>query len=289
MPLPEGLSARTAHLRDVPAILELRRAVGWAAHEWALRLAIEPDSARCIVVEGASGELVAVGSGVAYPPIGIVGNMIVAKEHRRRGLGRFVLESVVAFLEERGCTRLELFATDQGRPLYARYGFEHIALGSRLRLTRDLVRPDGADAAVDVVDGTPGILEELAAYDASRFGGPRRALLAAMLADTARSALVAWRGPALAGFGWLRPDDDRIGPWVADDADAAAAILAEAFRRLPDRHELTANLPMTNETALRWVRAHGIEPDPWDGRMARGPTVPRREDAIYGNTMGALG
>lgn len=287
MPLPEGLSARTAGTDHVPAILELRRAVGWAAHEWALRLAIEPETARCVVVEDAAGNVVAVGSGVAYPPIGFVGNMIVAEQHRRRGLGRFVLESVVAFLEDAGCTRLELYATEEGRPLYARHGFEHIAPGSRVRLTRELV--SATDETIEVLGGTPSILEELVAYDAARFGGPRRALIELMLADTGGSALVARRGPALAGFGWLRPDDDRIGPWVADDPGAAAAILGEAFRRVPDSPELTANLPMTNETALRWVRSHGIEPDPWDGRMARGPAVPRREDAIYGNTMGALG
>ena len=287
MPLPEGLSARTAGPHDIPAILDLRRAVGWAAHEWALRLAIEPATARCVVVEETAGRVVAVGSGVAYGPIGFVGNMIVAEEHRRRGLGGFILESVVAFLEEQGCRRLELFATEQGRPLYARHGFEHISPGSRVRLTRDLLPP--LDATVQVSDGTPADLDELIAYDAARFGGPRRALFEVMLGDGSRSTLVARRGAAVAGFGWLRPDDDRIGPWLADDPEAAAAILGEAFRRLPDRAELTANLPMSNEAGLRWVRAHGIEPDPWDGRMARGPAIPRREDAIYGNTMGALG
>lgn len=287
MPLPDGLSARTASLHDIPAILELRRAVGWAAHEWALRLAITPDTARCIVVEDDSGRLVAVGSGVAYAPIGFVGNMIVAEDHRRHGLGGFVLESVVAYLEEQGCTRLELFATEDGRPLYARHGFEHIAPGSRVRLTHDLVT--AADATVEILDGGPAMLDELASYDAERFGGPRRDLLELMLGDDSHSTLVARRGPALAGFGWLRPDDDRIGPWVADDPGAAAAILREAFRRLPAGRELTANLPMSNDVALRWVRRHGIEPDPWDGRMGRGAAIPRREDAIYGNTVGALG
>ncbi len=187
--------------------------------------------------------------------------------------------------------RCELHAIGQAAERLAldgrRHGFEHIAPGSRVRLTRDLLA--AADATVEVVDAAPAMLDELAAYDADRFGGPRRALLEVMLADDSRSTLVARRGSALAGFGWVRPDDDRIGPWVADDPAVAAAILGEAFRRLPDRLELTANLPMSNEIALSWVRGHGIEPDPWDGRMARGPAVPRREDAIYGNTMGALG
>lgn len=286
MPLPDELSLRAAGLDDVPEILELRRRVGWAAHEWALRLAIEPETARCFVVEDAAGRLVGVGSGVAYPPLGFVGNMIVAEGHRRRGVGGAVLESVVAFLEQMSCTRIELFATDDGRPLYAANGFELIEPGSRARLTRAMASetPD-----VAVIDGTADVLHELVAYDAARFGGERRHLLRLMLTDEARPTLLATRHGAIVGFGWLRADDERIGPWISDGPEAAGAILAEAFRRLPDREELTTNLPMSNASGLAWVRAHGVEPDPWDGRMARGASIPRREESIYGNAVGALG
>jgi len=38
-----------------------------------------------------------------------------------------------------------------------------------------------------------------------------------------------------------------------------------------------------------WLRGLGVEPDPWDGRMARGAPIPRREESIYGSTAGALG
>jgi GNAT superfamily N-acetyltransferase len=286
MPLPDELSIRAAGLHDVPEILELRRGVGWGAHEWALRLAIEPDSARCFVVEDASGRLVGVGSGVGYPPLGFVGNMIVAEDHRRRGVGGAVLESVVRFLEQMGCTRIELFATEDGRPLYARYGFELIEPGSRARLTRAM-----ASATSDVAVGDAGadVLDELVAYDAARFGGERRDLLDLMLTDEARPALLATRRDAIVGFAWLRAEDERIGPWISDDPEAAAAILAEAFRRLPEGAELTTNLPMSNSAGLAWLRAHGVEPDPWDGRMARGAPIPRREESIYGNAVGALG
>ncbi len=286
MPLPDELSIRAAGLHDVPEILELRRGVGWGAHEWALRLAIEPESARCFVVEDASGRLVGVGSGVAYPPLGFVGNMIVAEGHRRRGIGGAVLESVAAFLEQMGCTRMELFATDDGRPLYAAYGFELIEPGSRARLTRAMA---SATSDVAVVDASADVLNDLVAYDAARFGGERRDLLKLMLNDEVRPTLLATRDGSIVGFGWLRAEDDRIGPWLAEDPGVAAAILAEAFRRLPDRDELTTNLPMSNTAGLAWLRAHGVEPDPWDGRMARGTPIRRRVESVYGNAVGALG
>lgn len=288
MPLPNDLSLRTANLDDLPAIVGLRLQVGWAAHDWALRLAIEPANARCVLVESAEGRLVAVGSGVAYGSLGFVGNMIVAEDHRRRGIGGVVLDAVVEFLREAGCTRLELFATEQGRPLYASHGFAHIEPGSLARLPRGLPLPPPGDELV-VADADETALDRLVAYDTSRFGGERRPLLQAILADPHRPTIVATRGEAVVGYGWLRPDGDRIGPWIADEPEVAAAILDEAFRRLPDRPELTANIPLSNRPGVAWLRSLGVEPDPWDGRMARGAPIPRREESIYGNTVGALG
>jgi GNAT superfamily N-acetyltransferase len=288
MPLPDDLSMRTATLKDLPAIADLRIQVGMAPHDWALRLAIEPPNARCLVVEDRAGRLVGVGSGVAYGPLGFVGNMMVAEDRRRQGIGSGVLDAVIEFLSERRCTRLELFATQQGRPLYARHGFTPIEPGSRARLPRGLPLPPPGDDIV-VSEGDGRALDSLVEFDTPRFGGDRSALLRAMLADRERPALVARHGARVVGFGWLRVDEDRIGPWVADEPGIATAILAEAFRRVPDRPELTANIPISNRRAVEWLRALGVEPDPWDGRMARGAPIPRREESIYGSTAGALG
>jgi GNAT superfamily N-acetyltransferase len=50
--------------------------------------------------------------------------MCTRPEVRGQGLGRAVLEAVLAWFQERGVTRIELHATDQGAPLYASVGFE---------------------------------------------------------------------------------------------------------------------------------------------------------------------
>jgi len=287
MPLADDLSMRTATLDDLAAIADLRLQVGMAPHDWALRLAIEPPNARCVVVEDAAGRLVAVGSGVAYTPLGFVGNMMVAEDRRRQGIGSAVLDAVIEFLREQRCSRLELFATQQGRPLYARHGFTPIEPGSRARLPRDLPLASGDD--IVVTGGDERALDLLVDFDTPRFGGQRTPLLAAMLADRERPTLVARRAETVVGYGWLRVDEDRIGPWVADGPEVAAAILAEAFRRVPDHPELTANIPISNRPAVAWLRALGVEPDPWDGRMARGAPIPRQEESIFGSTAGALG
>lgn len=288
MTLPEGYRLRTATADDIPAIMQMRAAVGWAAHDWALRLAIEPANARCFIVEASDGDAAGVGSGVAYPPLGIVGNMIVMEGHRRRGIGAAVLSAVVERLREQGCSRLELYATREGRPLYERHGFQPIGSGSRATIPRGAVS-EAPSNGVDVEEGAPSALDELEAYDRPRFGGSRRALLAVALADAERPTLLARRGGAVAGYAWVRPADGRIGPWVADDPTVAAALVARAFQRTADADELTTNVPMSNEPGVAWLRALGVRPDPWDGRMALGDPIPQRLDTIYGNSVGALG
>lgn len=287
MPLPDGIHLRVAETDDLPLVAELRETVGWAVHDWALRAVLRPPHARCLVSVDGANRLIGVGSGISYGPLGVVGNMIVHPAHRRRGIGAAILEAVVDFLERRGCTRLELSATDEGRPLYARCGFALADPGVSAVVPREA--RIGRDGAARLTDAGPASLAELAAYDAPRFGGDRSPLIATMLEDPARPLLMAHRAGAVAGWAWVRPEADRVGPLVADSPDVATALLGEALRRLPDARTLRLNFPSANRAGAARFRELGAELETWDGRMARGAQLPRREDTIYGNAVGALG
>lgn len=287
MPLPDGMHLRVAEADDLPRVAELREAVGWVAQEWALRAVLDPPHARCMVAVDAANHVVGVGSGIAYRPLGMVGNMIVDPAHRRRGIGAAILDAVLEFLDAYACTRLELSATDDGRPLYARAGFAPTEAGVSAVVPRDAAAQDGAGA--DLADAGLDALDELAAYDAPRFGGDRSPLLATMLADPERPLVVARHEGAMVGWAWLRPEAERVGPLVADTPDVASGLVAAAMRRLPGTRTLRLNLPAANRAGADRLRQLGAELEPWSGRMARGPQVPRREDSIYANAVGALG
>ncbi len=285
MSLATDLRLRPAVPADLDAAIGLRAAAGWSAHEWALRYVLSAPEARCVVVEDHVGAPIGMGSGVAYGSLGVVGNMVVAGEHRRRGIGMAILREVLDDLRGRGVRRVELYATADGRPLYERAGFHGIQPGSRVEVPRST--PLGPDAGIAVEQAASA--DELAAYDAPRFGGDRRSLLAWLIGEADRPMLVARRGDAIAGFAWLRPEDGRLGPFMADAPGVAASLLAAAFERLRDASVLTFNLPMSNADGRAWLQGLGVAPDPWDGRMALGPEVARRESATYGNVVGALG
>ncbi len=288
MTLPAELTMREATLADLPGIAALREGVGWSVHEWALRAVIGQPHGRCVVLTDGAGAMAAVGSGIVYEPIGFVGNMVVAEPHRRRGLGSAVLTAIISFLEGAGCVRLELNATSEGRPLYERHGFASI--GTSMTATIGREAPLVPDPTVEVrAPETDEDLEAVSAYDRPRFGGDRRALLQILSADPAAPLLLAERGGHQEGYAGLRADPPRIGPLLAETPDVAAALLVDAFERAKDVATLRINLPPNNRSGAAWLGGLGIEIEPWEGRMARGPQVPRRDETVYGMAVGALG
>lgn len=287
MSMPDGLDLRVARPDDLPRVAELRESVGWASHDWALRAVLDGPHARCFLATDGADRMVGVGSGIDYGSFGVVGNMVVVPEHRRRGIGASLLEAVLAFLDERGSTRLELSATDLGRPLYASYGFRPAGEGTSAVVGRSAMEADRA--MVDLADAEPGALAELVAFDAPRFGGDRTPLLATMLADPGRPVAVARDAGAMVGWGWIRPEANRIGPLVADTPDVAIALVADAMRRMPEAATMRLTMPPGNRAGVERLRLLGAELESWDGRMSRGPDVQRREETLYASSVGALG
>lgn len=287
MSLPADLSMRDATLDDLPAIGALREAAGWTVHEWALRAVIRQAHARCVVVTDGNGMMAAVGSGIVYGPIGFVGNMVVTEPHRRRGLGSAVLTQITDYLEDAGCRRLELNATAEGRLLYERHGFATVGTSATANIGRDVpLTPEGS---VDVRPAAPGDLERLLAYDEPRFGGRRRPLLELLEADPAARLLLAEDGGEIVGYAGLRSDPPRIGPFLAESPAIAGTLLTDAFARADHIPKLRINLPPGNRLGAAWLQDLGVEVEAWEGRMARGPQVPRREETVYGMAVGALG
>lgn len=287
MPLPPDLSLRDATLDDLPAIAGLRETVGWPVAGWALRAVIGQAHARCLVAVDSRGALAGVGSGIVYGPLGFIGNMIVAESHRRRGVGSAILDAVAAFLEGSGCTRLELNATSAGRPLYERHEFRSLGRSATARIPRDTDLARDPNVAVRRASGAD--LDALAAYDLPRFGADRRVLLAILLGAPDVRTLVAEAEGSIAGYACVRTDESRIGPILAEEPRIAATLLRDAFALVPNAPEFRLNLPPNNRPGAAWLERLGVDVEPWDGRMGRGPLIPRRDETVYGMAIGALG
>lgn len=279
---------REASADDLPAIAALRASVDWAPHPWAMEALIGQPDAIFLVADDPDGGLAAMGSGIVYAPsLGFVGNMVVAEPYRRRGLGSEILDAVAGFLARAGCTRLELNATEEGRPLYERHGFASRGTSLGAGIARRGMRRIGSTAPVRRIG--PDDLASLARYDAPRFGGDRTRLLGLLADESVGRGYVAEEEGAMTGFAFVQVGEDRLGPMVADSPEVAAALVAGVFAAHPELGELRLNLPPANTAGAAWLRRLRVAAREWDGRMARGPDLARRDDTIYQMTVGPLG
>ena len=116
------ITLRPAVTDDLPAIVALLAAAHLPPNE------LEDWIDHIVVAEG-DGRIVGAGGIEVYPEdgAGLVRSMVVEEGLQRSGLGKRILDWVVAHARELGLLRLYLF-TMNARDFYARYGFEDATL-----------------------------------------------------------------------------------------------------------------------------------------------------------------
>ncbi|TFL17161.1 GNAT family N-acetyltransferase [Jannaschia formosa] len=204
-----------AHLEGAQA---LSQAVDWPhrVEDWALNLSV---SEGVVALEG--GRVVATALCSLHGPVATISMIIVDAAMRGRGLGRQIMERVIALAGDR---ELRLVATADGLPLYRKLGFEG---GGRIVQLRGLAR---AATPEQPVRAGPTDLHALAEMDRAASGMERGALLA-RIAGTGETLTTEGGFALLRRFG----NGHVLGPVVARDPRAARALIAEAASRMEGR------------------------------------------------------
>jgi GNAT superfamily N-acetyltransferase len=252
--------------------------------ELAHRFQLDPDG-HFVARDG--GEPLGAAACVVYPGADLawIGGMVVVPEARRRGIARSLLAAALEYAGSRGARTVGLDATDAGRPLYESEGFRAVCTTRRWARVRPATSRDDASVAVYPASGAE--LMEIAAFDRPRFGANRAPWIAAVLHDLPHRGFVAYRrdGGRLAGF--VLGQEEYIGPLVADEPSAAAALLRAAESA---GTPATAELLDANGTAATVFREAGYEPtETRCVRMVRGADLPGRLGALYAVGAWALG
>jgi GNAT superfamily N-acetyltransferase len=115
----------------IPAGIRLKEAAAWnqTEQDWARLLEMEPDGCFGLLCDG---EVVATTTAVCFgQKLAWIGMVLTDPAYRGRGFARRLMEHALEFLERRGVEWLKLDATDMGRPLYLKLGFEDEALVER--------------------------------------------------------------------------------------------------------------------------------------------------------------
>jgi len=266
---------------DVGPAAEMIRQGEWGDRSVFLSWAVAFPPSHVFVAEDA-GRIVGTGIATANGPVGWVGTIFVAPDRRREGLGDALTRTVIDDLESRRCRTLVLTATDAGRPLYERLGFEaQMPQGFFMAAGRP---PNEVDNAVRPFD--PTMFQGIVTLDRVATGEDRSAVLERLASPESSRVLLDADG-ALRGF-LIRA------PWggvslIAPEADDAIRLLEWRRRQAGVDHPVYAGFPDTGDSRRARLLSEGWTLVGAGTRMIRGAPLEWRPDWIWGSFSGALG
>jgi len=175
---PTGTTVRPMLPVDVAAAADAVRRGDWGDREAFFRFAATHPNCRPILAER-DGQIVGTGVATVSGRVGWVGAIWVAPVLRGRGLGRAITEAVIEELEGSGCRTLVLVATEAGRRVYERLGFEILTHDHALVATGvGAGRPASAPVPSVRAFAPAHDLDAVAALDGWATGEDRRHILA---------------------------------------------------------------------------------------------------------------
>jgi ribosomal protein S18 acetylase RimI-like enzyme len=276
---------RSMTIDDLDSVVAAILADDWGDRRAWFEFALASPDCHVFVAEGAGRRVVGTGVLTVHGAVGWIGTIWVASSMRRRGLGLALTEATIAAGDGAGCATYLLVATQAGRPLYERLGFE---VQTWYRTMEAPAR--GRDAAAVTGDSVTRAfraddLDAIVALDRSATGEDRARNLA--LLATPGGTRVLERDGAIAGFVARAPWGG--GATIAPRLDDAMAILdARRLRAGPGRR-VRCGILSDNERGAGALEAAGwIEA--WRApRLIRGADLAWQPDHIWGQFNHAMG
>jgi ribosomal protein S18 acetylase RimI-like enzyme len=293
LPVRETPRVEIATASDIAALGELRLRTGWYASTELLGALVAWDHACVLLIRARAvdpgsphpDEIIASTSAIAAGQVGVIGNVAVDADFRRRGLARVTTTTALEWLRGRVVSTVLLDATRDGRPLYTQLGFLPVGRSWYIRTRLDkldrrrLVELAGTTQAEAYPQED---LSQTSELDRRAFGGDRTGLLALMLQHPHNWLVIARESPGGDPSGYLIYGGLRdtlplhthasihLGPLIARNQAAAAALLSAVARedapwRLalpPSVHsevEVRASMPGVVRGNLEFYRSVGLE------------------------------
>lgn len=266
--MSESASERLRLLRteDASAAFQLSAQAGWnqTEEDWRTLLDLAPEGCLAMEVDGrlaTTTTLICYGRRLAW-----IGMVLTNPEYQRRGLARRLLEKALAQADQMGIETIKLDATEQGQPLYEKFGF---------RCEQEIERWSRPGSDVAQLPATPPHAEEVwRDSDLLAFGADRSRLLEKL----------ALRNPPVSisqSYLFARPGrvTAYLGPCVSENPEMAHRLIERCAQNTSCRWSW--DLFPRNRDAAAMASDLGFTPQRHLVRMVRGKDLREKENAIY--------
>ncbi|MBA4385452.1 MAG: hypothetical protein C0410_12010 [Anaerolinea sp.] len=230
------------------------------------------------------GGLIGTVGAVNYGSVAHVGFMTVHPDLQGQGIGRTLMEHILAWLKSQNVPLVTLDASKKGFPLYQKLGFSDI---DETATFERHIEPSKAALPSDLQPVTHSDLDELVEMDKPIFGADRCKVFQTLLElYPSRAFLRRGADGRITGFIFAQPN--RIGPWVMSEPEGAEALLQAALT-LTYENPVTVCVPSVNHDAVDLLHANGFEKLRAGRHMAKGrDVVPGVRAKVFAQTsMGA--
>lgn len=266
-------------IADIPAFIALAHDENWIAERWEPEFLLDLFPAGCLAARNDEGQGVAFVTSMRHRRSGWIGNLIVLKEFRGRGVGEKLFQGALDALLDAGVETVWLTASKMGMKLYEKHGFSRIDTiqrwvgRGRVALRAATSTPVLPSAAVLSLDALP-------------WGDRREELLSAVMG----------RGESIIkknGFVTLQPCGKgrfQLGPFVALNPDVVVELLFAAHDRIMNGNTICIDSPASNNVASRLWKSNGFRVGGSNELMYWGKTPDYRPELLFGlATMGSCG
>lgn len=220
-------------------------------------------------------KIAGLGTAITFGGTSWIAHIIVDKDYRRRGIGYRIVAELLVNLKAEEIDTCSLIATEMGKSIYHRFGFEEVTEYTFLERKTPWKYPSPSPY---VMPYQPEHFPTIQKLDRIVSGENREKLLKDHLPGT----LVYYKEDAVQGY---YIPNLREGLIIADNVPAGLALM-EVKYATADK----AVLPSDNIAGLRFLKANGFaEMDEKGTRMVYGNPVNVHLDKMYSRIGGNLG
>lgn len=220
---------------------------------------------------------------MVYGSFAYIGLMAAHPEVQGQGVGRRILDELLAWIGARNCPTILLDASPAGAPLYVSSGFVDDDL--TLVFQREQLS-SGAGLHTEIPIPSDADFSQLIAFDTPFFGANRSRLFNYYRNEIPERIVVS-RDSTGKVDGYLVAQSRTIGPWVASDAGIAEELLSQALG-LSFEGGPQVFVSGSNGDAVKLLGRFGFEEQRSLRHMYRGKSIRQaRGTRIYGQaTLG---